>query len=243
MKEKKNFIVYLPVFNSYQNLKEIFISLKKLNHTITEIIIIDNNSSLLENEKKEIINSLNSNFNFSVKLVLNKENYGIGGSKKILYSILKKKNINYLCFILTSKRFSSEELVKQIDYLVFSRFINKESSSQYSLLRKIGNIFFIYLTKILSKCYLTDPGSIIYVQSKKCFNEILKLNISEITNGSHYGHFLNILIFKKKNLLKIKEIPIVFTDRTIGESKMSNKIVLEAIKVVPLLKIKKILGK
>ena len=91
MKEKKNFIVYLPVFNSYQNLKEIFISLKKLNHTITEIIIIDNNSSLLENEKKEIINSLNSNFNFSVKLVLNKENYGIGGSKKILYSILKKK--------------------------------------------------------------------------------------------------------------------------------------------------------
>ena len=39
---------------------------------------------------------------------------------------------------------------------------------------------------------------------------------------------------------KIKEIPIIFTDRTIGKSKMSKKIIFEAIFIVPLLRIKKI---
>ena len=39
---------------------------------------------------------------------------------------------------------------------------------------------------------------------------------------------------------KISEIPIVFTDRTVGESKMNRAIVIEAIWMVPKLLIKKI---
>ena len=42
---------------------------------------------------------------------------------------------------------------------------------------------------------------------------------------------------------KIKEIPIIFTDRTVGESKMSKKIILEAIYMVEEgIKIKKLFG-
>jgi dolichol-phosphate mannosyltransferase len=39
---------------------------------------------------------------------------------------------------------------------------------------------------------------------------------------------------------KVLEIPIVFTDRTVGESKMNRAIVIEAILMVPKLFIKKI---
>ena len=39
---------------------------------------------------------------------------------------------------------------------------------------------------------------------------------------------------------KILEIPIVFTDRTVGESKMNRGIVIEAIWMVPKLLIRKI---
>ena len=39
---------------------------------------------------------------------------------------------------------------------------------------------------------------------------------------------------------KVLEIPIVFTDRTVGESKMNRSIVIEAILMVPKLFIKKI---
>ena len=41
---------------------------------------------------------------------------------------------------------------------------------------------------------------------------------------------------------KIFEVPIIFHDRTVGESKMSKKIIFEAIIKVPLFRIKKILG-
>ena len=46
-----------------------------------------------------------------------------------------------------------------------------------------------------------------------------------------------------KKGLKIKEIPIIFTDRTQGESKMNGGIIKEAIFGVINLKIKSILGK
>ena len=42
---------------------------------------------------------------------------------------------------------------------------------------------------------------------------------------------------------KLKEIPIVFTDRTIGESKMNKKIIFEAIFIVPKLFLKKIFNR
>jgi len=41
---------------------------------------------------------------------------------------------------------------------------------------------------------------------------------------------------------KLKEIPIIFSDRTIGQSKMSKKIVYEAIFMVWRLRIWKIFG-
>ena len=40
---------------------------------------------------------------------------------------------------------------------------------------------------------------------------------------------------------KIKEVPIIFIDRTVGKSKMTKKIIFEAIWMVPFIRIKKIL--
>jgi dolichol-phosphate mannosyltransferase len=45
-----------------------------------------------------------------------------------------------------------------------------------------------------------------------------------------------------KKGLRIKEIPIIFTDRVGGTSKMSSKIVREAVTMVWLLKLRSIFG-
>jgi dolichol-phosphate mannosyltransferase len=42
---------------------------------------------------------------------------------------------------------------------------------------------------------------------------------------------------------RVKEIPIVFVDRTEGQSKMSRAIVLEAVWRVPLLRIRQLFGR
>ena len=47
-------------------------------------------------------------------------------------------------------------------------------------------------------------------------------------------------VIKKYLNMSIKEIPIIFNDRARGTSKMSKKVILEAIYMVPFLKFKKI---
>lgn len=214
--EKKNIVIYLPVFNSFQNLDEIFLSFKSLELKIVKIIIIDNASTISKNEKLKIIEILKKKYSYEILFLINKQNYGIGGSKKILYKILENLKFDYYCSILTSRRFNVNELIKtinnhileQFDYLIFSRFLDSANNRDYNLLRKIGNYFFIYLTNKLTGCKFTDPGSIIYLKSKKCYELILDLNIGNLTNGSHFGHFLNILIYKFSNNIAVKEVKI-----------------------------------
>jgi dolichol-phosphate mannosyltransferase len=45
------------------------------------------------------------------------------------------------------------------------------------------------------------------------------------------------------NKFKIEEVPIIFTDRTLGESKMSGAIIREAVIGVIMLRIRKIFNK
>ena len=75
----------------------------------------------------------------------------------------------------------------------------------------------------------------------KCISaEVLKkINLQKIkSQGYSFQIEVNFLAFVYG--FKIKEIPIIFHDRTVGESKMSKSIILEAIFMVPKLALKKI---
>ena len=74
----------------------------------------------------------------------------------------------------------------------------------------------------------------------KCFRKTVleSIDLSKIkSEGYSFQIEMNFLAWVKG--CKIKEIPIVFTDRTVGESKMHRGIVYEAIWMVPKLFIKK----
>ena len=78
----------------------------------------------------------------------------------------------------------------------------------------------------------------------KCFRaRVLKsIDFSKITSTG-YSFQIELNFISWVNGFKIKEIPIIFSDRTVGESKMSRSIILEAIYMVPLLKLRKIFGR
>ena len=50
-------------------------------------------------------------------------------------------------------------------------------------------------------------------------------------------------VYASNSIFKIKEIPIIFTDRTKGQSKMSNSIIKEAVFGVIALRIKKLFNR
>jgi len=77
----------------------------------------------------------------------------------------------------------------------------------------------------------------------KCFTRkaLQAINMDKIiSNGYSFQLELNYKIWARG--LSIKEIPIIFTERRDGQSKMSGGIVLEAIFAVFFLRIKKMLG-
>lgn len=215
---KEKFIINLFVYNSYKNLKTIFKHLYLTKININKIIIIDNNSSNSISNKIKIINSINNKYNFNISLIVNKKNYGLGGSHKILFRLLKKEKFDFFLNLGTTNRYYVSEVLKDVikntkgkyDYYLFSRFIKKRNTENYNFLRKVMNIFFIKLTKFLTKTNLTDPGSSTMVVSQRSFKKIRQSTFIDITNGSHFTHFLNIKFYNLK--LKCLEIPIIWKE-------------------------------
>jgi dolichol-phosphate mannosyltransferase len=77
----------------------------------------------------------------------------------------------------------------------------------------------------------------------KCFTRsaLESLNLDRVfSNGYSFQVELNFKVWSKG--LKIKEVPIIFTERRDGESKMSGGIVKEAVFAVIMLRVRKIFG-
>ena len=77
----------------------------------------------------------------------------------------------------------------------------------------------------------------------KCFTRkaLDSLNLDKVfSNGYSFQIELNFKVWSKG--LKVKEVPIVFTERRDGESKMSGGIVFEAVFAVIKLRLRKIFG-
>lgn len=212
---KKNYyILSLPVYNSYKNLNKILKNFCKKEINISKIIIIDNCSNNSISKKKKIVSKLKLLHKIDIKLIVNEKNYGIGGSQKILFENLSGENYDFLINTTTSGRYNVKKFSQSVikfknsvyDYVLFSRFMKNSNLINYSKFRILGNFFFIFLTKILTKCNFSDPGSVTYLISKKFFNKIYNKNIISLTNSSQFPHFFNIIISHK--ITKFNEVPI-----------------------------------
>jgi dolichol-phosphate mannosyltransferase len=72
----------------------------------------------------------------------------------------------------------------------------------------------------------------------KCFHRrvLEALDLSQVRSNG-YAFQIEMSVRAWRNGFKLAEVPIVFVDRTVGQSKMNRKIVREAIWVVPRLRL------
>jgi hypothetical protein len=207
-------ILNFQTYNSTENLENLFNIFSKSNLNISKIYVTDNNSSFSHNEKILLLKKLKSKYFDNTIFILNKKNYGIGGSQKIIYKNLKDEKFDYFVNLQTTNRYDPKKVLIDIEknivsnkqFYLFSRFMKKESTDHYSPLRKFANHFFIFLTKFLTNTNFTDPGNAQYILKKELFDQIEFDEIKDITNSSHYPHFFNIKIYNKK--IDYLEIPI-----------------------------------
>ena len=123
------------------------------------------------------------------------------------------------------------------DLVIGSRYINGVNVVNWPMSRLILSYLANLYCLILLGINIKD-----FTGGFKCFNRrvLEKINLEKVkSEGYSFQVEMNLKAYAKG--FSIKEIPIIFNDRTEGSSKMSKRVIFEAIYMVPLLKIRKFL--
>jgi dolichol-phosphate mannosyltransferase len=129
--------------------------------------------------------------------------------------------------------------IERADVVLGSRYLNGITVVNWPLSRLILSVGANLYTKIVTGMPIHDATG-----GFKCFRrEVLEsLPLDRIkSDGYSFQIEVNFLAWKKG--FRIKEIPIVFTDRTAGTSKMSRRIIAEAVFLVWKLRFDSLFGK
>jgi dolichol-phosphate mannosyltransferase len=126
-----------------------------------------------------------------------------------------------------------------VDFAIGSRYKNGINVVNWPLSRILLSYFASWYVRIITGMPVKDPtaGFVCY---KRTVLESLDLNQIKFV-GYAFQIEMKYKAFHKK--FKIKEIPIIFTDRVKGTSKLTKGIITEAIKGVFILRIQQILRK
>ena len=130
------------------------------------------------------------------------------------------------------------EAAQTTDLIIGSRYINGIRIINWPMRRLLLSFFAGVYTRIITGMTVLDATG-----GFKCFTRkaLDSLNLDKVfSNGYSFQIELNFKVWSKG--LKVKEVPIVFTERRDGESKMSGGIVFEAVFAVIKLRLRKIFG-
>ena len=128
------------------------------------------------------------------------------------------------------------EMSKSSDLVIGSRYIGGVNVINWPMRRLLLSYFANLYAKALIRFPIKDSTG-----GFKCFHrKVLESIDLKTINSQGYSFQIEMNFLACVKGFKIQEIPIVFTDRTVGESKMNRGIVIEAIWMVPKLLVRKI---
>jgi dolichol-phosphate mannosyltransferase len=236
----KKALVIIPTYNEIQNIK-------KLIHQIIEILpeinilVVDDNSPDGTGEYVRELSSVDSR----VKLLSRSGKLGLGtayvaGFKYMLengYEIAYQMDADFSHD--PKELLNMQKEIENNDVVIGSRYIKGVNVINWPMKRLLLSYFANKYTKTVTGIPVCDATG-----GFKCFRkEVLQtISLDKIkSNGYSFQIEMNFKAWKKG--FRIKEIPIIFYDRTEGHSKMSKKIVHEAVFMVWKLRLRSILGK
>ena len=222
-------LLFIPVFNCSNNIKNLLSKLEK-KHTkfFKEIIIIDNAST--DNTVEEI-KKIKKKKNL-IKIIINKKNYGLGGSHKIAFKYALKKKYDYCCVLHGDDQARVQDLIKVIknqEYKGFfclrgGRFKSGSKLYGYSKLRILGNLIFKIIYSLLLKKKIDDIGTPIAIYDVL---QLKKIKFISFANDMSFDSFMLLIMDHYK--LKYKFFKITFHQ----QDQISNtKLIATALKIL-----------
>lgn len=232
-------LIIIPTYNEIDNIEKIIREIHLINSKI-DILVVDDDSpdgtgSLVKKLKDEFDN---------LNLIERIGKLGLGTAYIEGFKFALKNGYSFIFEMDADYSHDPKEIpnffeaIKDADIVIGSRYITGVNVVNWPLSRLILSYCANIYTKIITGLPLHDSTG-----GYKCFRRLVleSINLEDIKSGGYSFQIeMNFKAWKKG--FKIKEIPIIFIDRTVGKSKMSKKVVREAIWMVWKLKIRSIFG-
>jgi len=235
-------IVVIPTYNEKENVEKLVRAIFDLPVSF-DIMIIDDNSP---DGTAEVVKTLQSEFD-NLYLIEREGKLGLGTAYLAGFKWAIARGYSYVYEMDADFSHNPKDLVKLFnacheggaDLAIGSRYVSGVTVADWPLSR----IFMSYIASIYVRT-ITGMKIMDTTAGFKCYKrEVLENIIPYKIRSIGYGFQIEMKFIAWKLRYKIVEIPIVFTDRKHGSSKMSGGIFNEAIWVVLRIKARSILSK
>ena len=236
----KDVLIIIPTYNEIENIENIIISTINLYPTIN-ILVVDDNSPDLTFKKVE---QLKLKFKDQLFLLKRLEKEGLGTAYVAGFKWALKNKFNYVFEMdadfshnpMDIKRILEPMIEKNYDVSIGSRYIKGINVVNWPLSRIILSYTASLYVQLITKMNIKDSTSG-YICYKTSVLESIDLDNIKFT-----GYAFQIEMKYKSYLknFKIIEVPIIFSDRVYGVSKLNGSIISEAIFGVITMRIKNI---
>ena len=237
MEEK--ILVIIPTYNELENISRL-IPIVLSQDSRVNILVVDDNSpdgtwNFVEEESKK---------NNRIHLLKRKSKMGLGTAYIAGFKYALENNYDFVFEMDADFSHDPKEIpnflkeIKHNDLVLGSRYIHGVNVVNWPMRRLLLSSFANIYTRIITGMPVKDATG-----GFKCFRiDVLKaINLEKIkSNGYAFQIEMTFKAWKKG--FKIKEMSIVFVDRMKGQSKMSRKIVREAVTMVWKLRFASIFG-
>ncbi len=240
MAQRQRALIIFPTYNERENIEKIVHAVLPLDARV-HVLIVDDNSPdgtgqladrLAEQESK-------------VFVLHREKKEGLGRAYIAGFRWAIENQFDFI-FEMDADFSHGPEYIKDFlreiqsnDLVIGSRYISGVNVINWPMSRLLLSYFANVYTRIVTGLPLRDATG-----GFKCFRrEVLEsIKLGDV-NSTGYSFQIEMSMRAWKKGFRIKEIPIVFVDRIAGASKMSKKIVREAIWMVWLLRLKSMFGK
>ncbi len=218
--------VILPTYNEKENVEKIIQHIFDLKIIDLEIVVVDDNSPDGTADIVEKCQTVNS----SLHLIRRKGKLGLGTAYLEGFRYALEKGADYFFEIDADFSHDPKDIslflsrVNQCDLVIGSRYIANGKISNWNASRRFVSSFGNLYARFILKMAINDLTT-----GYKCYRrEVVEYLLGKEIDAVGYVFQIETTYHAVKRGFRVEEIPIVFTERTLGKSKFSLAIVGES---------------
>ena len=236
-------VVIIPTYNEIENIESIIRKVFSL-EKVFDILIVDDNSP---DGTAEMVQKLQKEFSGKLFLENRKKKAGLGTAYVHGFRWSLANNYEYIFEMDADFSHNPDDLIKlynacalqNASLAIGSRYVTGVNVVNWPLSRVLMSYFASVYVQMITGMKIHDAtaGFVCYKR-----NVLQAINLDKIKFvGYAFQIEMKYRVYAKN--LPILEVPIIFTDRTKGVSKMSNAIITEAVFGVITLRLKKLFNR